>query len=278
MNSLLVKTSVKENAAHLLLIHGWGMNASVWQPVRAALEAQFQLSSLDLPGYGENASIVADTLDEIVALIQPHIKQNTHLVGWSMGGLIAMAIAKAAPDKIASLSLLASTARFSQADDWPHAMSQAVLNNFAKQLGDDLEGTLKRFIALQFMGVKGAKPAQKALTQKIISHMGKSGKKGGGVLFNTLNSGLRILKDTDFRNALNNELKNIPLHWILAKRDRLIPYEVINDLKLIRPDAQITLLDDAGHAPFMTHPDEFVASLVSFINKYSKTSKKTNHA
>jgi pimeloyl-ACP methyl ester carboxylesterase len=56
---------------------------------------------------------------------------------------------------------------------------------------------------------------------------------------------------------------------MLAARDRLIPKEVINDLKLIRPDDQITLLENVGHAPFMTQPETFLESLIPFINHYA---------
>jgi pimeloyl-[acyl-carrier protein] methyl ester esterase len=89
------------------------------------------------------------------------------------------------------------------------------------------------------------------------------------VLLNDINNpqiealtvGLSILKHADYRNNSHN----VPQHWILAGRDRLIPPAVINDLKTLRPDDQITLLEDTGHALFMTHPQIFMASLIPFI-------------
>ncbi len=304
MKQLLVKTSGVSKGARILALHGWGMNAAAWQPIKAQLEAHYQVVWLDLPGYGDNADLVVDSLDQMVEQVQRVIQPETHLLGWSMGGLLALALARQNPNNISSMTLVASTPRFSQSDEndndaWLHAMSQKVLSNFAKQLEDDLEGTLKRFIALQFMGVKEAKKVQQALTRAVLAQTEKtasravgetmlersddypkgglkSHKKGGGVLLHSLNSGLTILKEADFRSELRRSLKNIPLHWVLGGRDRLIPAEVINDLKIIRPDAQITYLNEAGHAPFMTHPDEFFAHLKLFINNTLKEQSDTD--
>ncbi len=256
------------------MLHGWGMNSAVWESVRPALESRYCVSWVDLPGYGKNQHIVANSMDEIVDLIMPHIPDDAHLLGWSLGGLVIQAIAERLSkesskrgQKIKSMTLVASTPKFSQAescqqvDSWSHAMSEDVLNTFSKNLNQDIEGTLKRFVALQFMGIKDSKPIQRELINSL--------EKWGGVLPNSskkaLNLGLALLIDSDFRLASHK----IPMHWILAERDRLIPKEVINDLKSLRPNDQITLLENTGHAPFMTHPKAFIESVVPFIKDHS---------
>ena len=80
-----------------------------------------------------------------------------------------------------------------------------------------------------------------------------------------LSLGLKILKESDFRDIK----PRVPQHWLLGEYDRLIPPALINDLKLIRPDAQITLLKKTGHAPFMTHPEAFLTALIPFLNTYA---------
>ncbi len=252
------------------------MNSAVWESVRPELESCYHVSWVDLPGHGENQSTVANSMDEMVDYILPHIPNGAHLLGWSLGGLVIQAIAerlsKTNPQtgqKIKSMTLVASTPKFSQADNWRHAMSEDVLNSFSKNLNQDIEGTLKRFVALQFMGIKDSKPIQRELINSL--------EKWGGVLRQgsaellpksskkALNLGLALLIDSDFRLASHK----IPMHWILAERDRLIPKEVINDLKSLRPDDQITLLENTGHAPFMTHPKAFIESVVPFIKSHS---------
>ena len=247
------------------MLHGWGMNSAVWESVRPALESRYCVSWIDLPGHGKNQHVVANNMDEIVDLILPHIPNNSHLLGWSLGGLVVQAIAerlsKNDTNNIKSMTLVASTPKFSQADDWHYAMSEDVLHTFSENLNQDIEDTLKRFVALQFMGIKDSKSIQRELIKAI--------EKWGGVLSNSskkaLNLGLELLIDSDFRSASHK----IPMHWVLAERDRLIPKEVIKDLKYLRPDDQITLLENAGHAPFMTHPEAFIASVTEFIENHA---------
>jgi len=259
------------------MLHGWGMNSGVWKIVRPALESNYYLHLIDLPGYGDNSDIVAEDMESIVDLIIAKIPEGAHLMGWSLGGLITQAIAKKSDNehsqKIKTLTLVASSPKFSQSDNWQYAITHEVLDNFSQNLQKDIEGTLKRFVALQFMGVKGAKALQKSLTDEILrTENYKTSKKGGGGLESSrnphheaLNLGLEVLKHADYRKSTHS----IPQHWILAGRDRLIPPEMINDLKLLRPDDQISLLENAGHAPFMTHPKEFTASVLSFLQKHA---------
>ena len=292
LNNFLVKTSglkVSDNKANdnsvktLMLIHGWGMNSNVWEPIRDVLESHYHLVWVDLPGHGFNLKMESLSLDNIVYLIADDVPENTHLIGWSLGGLVAQALANKLPERIKSMTLVTSTPRFSQAllptEEWMHAMSDVVLNRFADNLKQDTEKTLKGFIALQFIGVKDTKQAQNKLINHIL-YQGKSDQKVGGVnldnknnelLSNSeksyiptqeaLDTGLDILKHADLRNLP----QSCPEHWIFAEYDRLIPKEVINDLISLRPDAEITLLEKAGHAPFITHSDAFLSATIGFI-------------
>ncbi len=295
LKKLLVKSS--GFGQPLLLLHGWGMNSSAWKPVLKALESHYQIHLVDLPGYGFNNEAEAQSMQDIVDQLSDVIDQlgveKVHIIGWSLGGLVAQALANHSPEKILSLTLVASTLRFSQDDNadslWPHAMSLKVLKNFSANLNEDIEGTLKRFIALQFMGIADSKELQRELIQSICStekvpsrgeaettlecnddgakgevffKKSKKPHKSGGVTSNSLELGLKLLAESDFRNIASKH----PQHWLFAEKDRLIPVGVINDLKSLRSDAQITLLKNAGHAPFMTHPDEFITAVSPFID------------
>jgi len=258
------------------------MNSQVWEPIREALESQYHLLWIDLPGHGFNRDIKAQSLEKMVDLISEITPENTNLIGWSLGGLVAQALSQKIPHRIKSMTLVTSTPRFSQYlsqgrnDDWQHAMSDEVLNRFADNLKKDTEKTLKGFIALQFIGVKDAKQAQDNLINHIF-YDGKTPLKVGGVILDSvkesksehsnvptqeaLDVGLTILKQADLRKLT----PSCPEHWIFAEYDRLIPKEVINDLISLRPDAEITLLEKAGHAPFITHSDAFLMRATSFI-------------
>jgi len=303
LSDLLVKTSglkqddkqfIEKGKKTLMLLHGWGMNSHVWEPIREALESQYRVIWIDLPGHGINQQLEAKSLEHIVELVSDVIPEKTHIMGWSLGGMIAQTLAQKIPDKIISLTLVTSTPRFSQSKqgDWEHAMSDDVLNRFADNLKQDAVKTIKGFIALQFLGVKDSKQAQDELINHILNN-GKTPKKWGGV-FST-NSTHRFLDDSIHDSELNNQQSNniptqealdvglsilhntdlrstkptCPEHWLFGEYDRLIPKQVINDLKSLRPDAQITLLEKAGHAPFITHTETFIEQVNQFIEAQS---------
>jgi pimeloyl-[acyl-carrier protein] methyl ester esterase len=237
---------------HLLVLHGWGMNASVWQGVTADLEQHFQVMWLDLPGHGVNYNVQANDLTAIVAMILPLLKQRTHLMGWSLGGLIAQEMVRQRPDLIKRVIMVATTPRFSQTESWNNAMPNALLAAFADGLANDLQGTLKRFIALQFIGVKNSQVIQRQLRVAILANQPNQ---------IALQVGLEILQQQDFIN-----LKMVQQQlWILGEKDRLVPVEVKMELANLYPDAVIEVIKKAGHAPFMTHPKFFIERVLHFL-------------
>lgn len=243
----------------LLVLHGWGMNSSAWQAISRALEQQFQVTWVDLPGHGYNYEVSADNLSDIVALIFPLITKPTHIMGWSLGGLIAQEVIRQRPQLIKRVIMVASTPRFSQSQQWHHAMPNKLLCAFSEGLIRDLKDTIKRFIALQFIGVKGSQMIQRELRDSILQNLPSQ---------KALEVGLKILQQQDF---LDLKMTQQQL-WLFGGKDRLIPIEMKNDLSILYPNAMITEISEAGHAPFMTHPEQFMGIVTAFL-----TIKSSHH-
>jgi len=249
---LTVKRRGITGGVPLLVLHGWGMNSSAWQAVATAFEKKFHVIWVDLPGHGDNHQVDANNLSEIVALISPLITQPTHIMGWSLGGLIAQGVIQQQPELIRSVVMVASTPRFSQSGRWHHAMPDEVLSTFSENLISDIKGTIKRFIALQFMQVKNSQVIQRNLREHILGNIANK---------HALNVGLQILQQQDF---LDIKIEQQQL-WLLGGKDRLIPIKMKNDLALLHPHAIIEEITEAGHAPFMTHPQQFVDIVIPFL-------------
>lgn len=248
----------------LLVLHGWGMNSSVWQIIAENLENYFQVTWLDLPGHGDNKGVNADNLADIVALIIPLLTPSSHLMGWSLGGLIAQEIIRQRPDLVKQAIMVASTPQFSQTKRWQYAMPKEQLTAFSEGLIKDTQGTLKRFIALQFMGVKGSQPIQRALREAILVRLPNE---------KALRLGLDLLQQQRFL-AVAMPQQTL---WILGGKDRLIPIEMHGDLKRLYPTACIKVIESAGHAPFMTHPQSFIESVLHFLGiKITTNERCTN--
>jgi len=102
-----------EGGTPLVLVHGFGGDLNNWLFNHPALAAERRVIALDLPGHGESAKTLQrgdlDELSETVLALLDHLDiAKAHLAGHSMGGAVSLNVARLAPQRVASLSLVAS--------------------------------------------------------------------------------------------------------------------------------------------------------------------------
>ena len=139
----------------LVLLHGWAMHSEMWGPLLPRLAQRFRVHAVDLPGHGHSAPLHAFTLDGVVAALASAFAADTRpltVLGWSLGGLVAMRWAHLEPARVGRLVLVATSPRFVAGDDWPHAMSDETLARFGDELHVAWKLTIQRFLALQTAG------------------------------------------------------------------------------------------------------------------------------
>lgn len=246
----------------LVLLHGWGMHSAIWQNVVESLQTRYRLHLVDLPGHGQSQNVSVEfDLQSLAGLIwqsvSPGLSGPASILGWSLGGLAAMQIALEHPRQIRALVLVASTPRFTRADNWPHAMAPSVLEAFAVQLAGDHRATLQRFLALQVKGSDDARNALRELRRRVLDN--------AGVDPMALQSGLRILQQADLRAQLG-ELAGMSVLWIYGEQDRLVPVEVRNEKILQATNMQSVVMEGAGHAPFISQTQTFVKHIKAFLD------------
>jgi pimeloyl-ACP methyl ester carboxylesterase len=95
----------------VVFIHGFGADRSVWRQVVPLLEPGTETISLDLPGHGAEAARPAGNIEEIAFLLSDRLEEmgvgNAHLVGHSLGGAAALALARLGRLTVRSVTLLA---------------------------------------------------------------------------------------------------------------------------------------------------------------------------
>ncbi len=245
---------------NLTLIHGWGSTNSIWRDWTKLFFLQnFTLHLIELPGFGISPEINKPLNIEKAWLeaLNASLPEKTHLIGWSLGGILSQKLALNHPEKIQSLICIASTPKFTQLDGWNHAVSPKLLKDFIKSVGIEYTSVLKQFWRLQLQGSKNARP----LIKKLMAHMtGRKLPKISG-----LTQGLSLLRDLDNRKNLNT-LKP-PTLWLLGEFDPLIPQALLTDLTQLQPKAEVIIIKDASHMPFFSHPEETAQQILNFIAK-----------
>ena len=241
----------------LVLLHGWGMNAGVWQPVIDDLAARHRITALELPGHGASAFDPArGTLRDWAAACLDAAPEQAVWLGWSLGAQVALQAALDAPDRVRALVAVAGTPRFVQGPDWPHAMPDATFRQFAAALAIDHAGALDRFLGLQVRGGAQARDALRDLRSAIRARPAPQ--------VGALRAGLELLLGIDLRAEL--PALRPPSLWLFGERDTLVPVEVADAVEALVPDADVLVLHGAAHAPFLSSPGVFVDLLGRFLD------------
>lgn len=230
----------------LVFLPGWCLGRGPWEPTADALGGRI----LDLPGYG-NAPLVSgfgSAVDALAAQLQP----GSLLCGWSLGAMLALAIAARYPDKVAKLALVAGTASFVQREDWPHAMAPATLAEFTSAIAADVEAMLPRFVG----GFNRGDARNKAVTQELLERADPR------PAASNLTAGLEWLRDTDLRPLA--PLVTAPTLILHGAADPLMPLPAAEALAALIPGARLHAFADCAHATFISDPVAFREQLSAF--------------
>ena len=101
--------SVRGNGPPMVLIHGWGMTGNIWTEIAKSLSKNYELYIVDLPGMGRSGLIEPYSIDKIVDQIYLTTPNNAIILGWSLGGQIAIKLAVKYSNYINDLILVSTT-------------------------------------------------------------------------------------------------------------------------------------------------------------------------
>lgn len=251
-------TQIVGEGEPVCLLHGWALNGSVWDPVVENLKQDNLIITADLPGHGKSPPPASGeyTVDSLAESVSHHLKAGTVLAGWSLGGLIAIKIAATYPELVKKLILIASSPQFANTDTWEHGVKKSVIDSFASDLTDKYRETIHRFLAIQTFGSEKAKPVIRELKEKVFAN--------GEPHLDSLSKGLQILKECN----LWDEARHIqcPTLIVLGEKDTLIPKSSGEQTQGSIKDSETKIIKGAGHAPFISHPDEFLQIIRTFIS------------
>ncbi len=250
-------TQCRGSGSDLVLLHGWGLNSGVFEPLTDVLANHFRVTLIDLPGFGRNREVMPQpySLHELSRMVAESLPNQSILLGWSLGGLVAQQIAIDFGAKLKKLVLVASSPKFSQDDEW-FGIKPEVLRVFEQQLERDFSKTLDRFMAIQAMGSETAREDIKKIKGYVQDYpIPDEG---------ALQAGLNLLSSVDLRDQLKSI--KVPTHRLYGRLDSLVPHKAIEPIGALQPSCSSHVFAHASHAPFISHPQEFIEYLYSILD------------
>jgi pimeloyl-[acyl-carrier protein] methyl ester esterase len=248
-------TQASGSGPELVLIHGWGLHGGIWDGLVPLLEPSFRVTRVDLPGHGHSVWSGEETLAQVADAVLAVTPHAAGWVGWSLGGLVAMAAALRAPQRVRALALVASTPSFLRRPGWSSAMLPALLDSFAEALDQEYARTLDRFLALQVRGSAQAGAVLKDLRARMRARAQPQ--------LPGLHAGLEILRGSDLRTALGS--MDLPVLLLAGERDTLVPLQAMRASAALIPGARLSVIEGAGHAPFLAAPERVATWLDGFF-------------
>jgi len=232
----------------VVLLHGWAMHSGLWGPLLPRLAKRHRVHAVDLPGHGHSPALPSFTLEAVVDALAAAFaaaEQPLTVLGWSLGGLVAVRWALAEPARVGRVALVSTSPRFVASDDWPHAMSRETLERFGDELHVAWKLTVQRFLALLA-----------ALRGQVFAR----GEPSPKALFGALAE----IRQADLRAEVGRLAQ--PALVVSGSRDTLALPGAGRWLADHMPNARFAPIAGAAHAPFLSHCEAFGAVLDEFLD------------
>ncbi|MTE15290.1 alpha/beta fold hydrolase [Nocardia aurantiaca] len=257
----------------ILLLHGIGRSLEDWAPQFPLLAASHRVIAVDIPGFGFSARLretsslsgfargVARTLDAL-GEIRP-----VHMVGNSLGGAVGMSLLVAAPERVASLTLVDSAGFGSEVT--------ALLRLLAVPgLGRLVAAHTTRAGARMFERTIYADPA--LATKARIEHaLAIAEQPDPGSVTYEIARALASWREVrpQWRAALLAAIAEHPRPTLIVwgDRDRVLPSHQLCAASHLIPHARTHLFAGIGHAPQIECPNEFAELITEFVRSLTET-------
>jgi pimeloyl-[acyl-carrier protein] methyl ester esterase len=245
----------------LVLLHGWSMSSAVFAEVMTELAADFRLLAPDLRGHGSSEPgmgyALTDFADDLSAWLRHLDLQAVALVGWSLGGQVALQLAPGLSGRLRRLILVGTTPRFAAADDWSAGLPELQVRAMARDLKRNYLKTMGDFFALQFAGE--AMPRERY--RRIVDFAVRAGRLPEPEV---ALAALETLRREDQRSALGKV--DVPVLVQHGELDRITLPAAADYLAAHLPAARLDLLPGVGHAPFLSRPQEVCRRWRDFLS------------
>ncbi|WP_299452966.1 alpha/beta fold hydrolase [uncultured Microscilla sp.] len=263
MDRLLAYDSEGKGQKTVVLLHGFCENRTMWRHLVPVLAAQYRVVNVDLGGFGQSAHLLPsvvtmDTLAaQVLALLQSLNIHTCTVLGHSLGGYVALAMAEQDPTLLEGIGLVHSSAL---PDSAPRQAMRNRIVSIVRQRG--VAPFAHHFVQALFLperlpelaeAIKEAKTMALHTPQKSLIEV-------------TL-----AMRERPNRSELLQQLA-CPVLFLIGKQDPAIPMSQYRAQIMLPQDAHIHLLDRTAHMGTWERPKKTGAILQHFVH-YCFTNK-----
>lgn len=226
----------------IILLTGWGATNSVWEPIIPALSECGQINSIQ-PGWVKDSIIEASLgdFDVYIEKLSTTLNAQTRVIAWSLGGLIAIALASKKPELVKSICFISSTPNFVCENDNNAGIDYQWFQSFSGNFDKQPIETLQRFLLLQVKGDAFAKSTSRFLKNNFdFENYNLEECKHGLALLEKLNM-------SDKLTALT--CKKMFIH---GDKDAVVSLPSVHSAASLGC-AQVHVIEGAGHVPQVSH-------------------------
>ncbi len=242
----------------IVMVHGFGANKDNWLKFIPEIPDSYEIFAIDLPGHGDSAfdprfeHSATALAEHLAATLEALAIQRFHLIGNSLGGLVATRLAHRRPERILSLGLLDPAGVYPPN---PSELQRLLDKNENPLLVKTPEG-FDRLIDFVFHDKPFMPwPARPALARLMVSRQAINQKIWGDMTDN-LQEVIPILPGL-----------SMPVLLIWGDKDRVLDVSSVAIYQQHLPTIKAVILADCGHSPMMERPAETAALFVSFMHK-----------
>jgi pimeloyl-ACP methyl ester carboxylesterase len=241
----------------LMLLHGIGSAARSFRDQLDGLSARWRVIAWDAPGYGGSTALSSEApgADDYAARLAAFLDdlgiEACHLLGHSLGCLMAARFAVRHPERVRSLSLCSVAAGHGLLPDEERRRLLDQRVNDVATLGP-AEMARRRGPRLV---APGAAPV---ILQRVVDIM-------ASVRADGYAQAARMLSTADIEADIVRLPADLPVQIVYGEADVVTPPAKNREVAALRPGARVTAIPDAGHALYLEQPQAFNSIVAEFL-------------
>tara|TARA_B100001996_G_scaffold135884_1_gene103452 strand:- start:214 stop:948 length:735 start_codon:yes stop_codon:yes gene_type:complete len=235
-----------------ILLHGWGVTNKVWRGFVKKLNGFDNILTpclYDISKKSQDKGFIS-----VASTLSKTIKKDSVVIAWSIGGLITLRLMPLTT-KIKAAIFIASAPCFINKKEWPNVIQKNKLEELKNSLSENTKGALHHFSGLVAAGDASSSKINKHIRQNLANENQKE----------ILSFWLTEMEVDDQRNQFMK--METPSNIILGQNDALIKPKIKNQMEALNPNTHCVVVENCGHAPFISKPTETYNLVKKFLNE-----------